>query len=669
MAQQIRRFYEFGGFSLDASNRLLLREGRVVPLKPKVVETLLVLVERRGEVLGKEALMELLWPEQFVEESNLTQNIYVLRKALGESPGAPAFIETLPRRGYRFIAEVTERSDGAMTSTDGDGAPPPAVAASTNAEVVDESRAVRNVTPEPAPLSTPPSSSALTPPPSSSSSVAVRLRVRHGTGAFVVAALLVCGLVVGAIYWKLGSMAGRTTAGPSVRSIAVLPFKPLGAEAEEAYLGPGMADALITKLSGNGRVAVTPTSAVLRYGAAGQDLLAAGRELGVDAVLDGKVQRAGEQVRVTVQLVRVRDGASLWAEKFDGQFSNIFRIQDAISEQAASALTLRLSNDERSRSRKHYTENAEAYQAYLKGRYFWNKRTPEGFRKGVEYFRRAIEVDPAYALAYAGLADCYVRLGDRGGAEERGAVARGTEAARKALELDDTLAEAHAAAGFIKFRFEWDFDGAEREYRRALELDPAYPEAHQWYAFHLLTRGRRAEADAEIARAIELDPVSLGHNEARALYLYLSRRYDESIAQCRKTLEMEPEFAPTHYVLALDYEQLGRYEEAEAELRRAGADSAAGFTAALAHVLAAAGKRDEARAVLAQMAGRGEVTPADLALIYAGLGEREPAISWYERAAEVRILRPAWLLLDPRLDTLRDSPRFAALLKRLGASG
>jgi DNA-binding winged helix-turn-helix (wHTH) protein/TolB-like protein len=649
MAQRIRRFYEFGGFSLDAANRLLLREGRVVPLKPKVIETLLVLVERRGEVLGKDALMELLWPEQFVEESNLTQNIYVLRKALGESPGAPAFIETIPRRGYRFIAEVTERAGAAD--------------ADAPAEADDGGRVVETAAEPSALTPTPP------PAPSSTSATEARPRPRRRTGAFVVAALLLCGLIVGAVYWKLGSLAGRK-AGASVRSIAVLPFKPLGAEAEEAYLGPGMADALITRLGGNGRVAVTPTSAVLRYGAAGQDLLAAGRELGVDAVLDGKVQRAGEQVRVTVQLVRVRDGASLWAEKFDGQFSNIFRMQDAVAERAAAALTLRLNDDERARTRKHYTENADAYQAYLKGRYFWNKRTPEGFSKGVEYFRRAVEIDPAYALAYAGLADCYVRLGDRVGAEERGAVARGAEAVTRALELDDTLAEAHAAAGFIKFRFEWDFDGAEREYRRALELDPSYPEAHQWYAFHLLARGRRAEADAEIARAVELDPVSLGHNEARSLYLYLARRYEESVAQCRKTLEMEPEFAPTHFVLALDYEQLGRYGEAEAELRRAGAEAPAGVAAALAHVLAAAGKKGEARAALARLqerAARGEAAPGDVALVYAGLGERERALDWYERAADARSLRPAWLLLDPRLDALRDSPRFAALLRRLGA--
>jgi DNA-binding winged helix-turn-helix (wHTH) protein/TolB-like protein/Flp pilus assembly protein TadD len=668
MAQQNRRFYEFGGFRLDAANRLLLREGRVVPLKPKVVETLLVLVERRGEVLGKDALMELLWPEQFVEESNLTQNIYVLRKTLGETPGAPEFIETIPRRGYRFIAAVTEGTadgDGATSTSAAAsvGVPPPETdTEAAAAEVVDESRAVESVADEPTTPGVASEASVLTTPPSSST--VGRPQTRRRTGALVVAALLLVGVCVGAVFWVL--IGGRSAGGASVRSVAVLPFKPLGAEAEEAYLGPGMADALITKLSGNGRVAVTPTSAVLRYGAAGQDPRAAGRELGVDAVLDGKVQRAGEQVRVTVQLVRVGDGATLWAEKFDGEFSNIFRIQDAISEQTARALTLRLSGDERARTRKHYTENAEAYQAYLKGRYFWNKRTPEGFRKGVEYFRRAIEVDPAYALAYAGLADCYVRLGDRGGEEERGAVARGTEAVTKALELDDSLAEAHAAAGFIRFRFEWDFAGAEREYRRALELDPDYSEAHQWYAFQLLARGRRAEADREIARALELDPASLGNNAARELYLYFSRRYEESLAQCRKTLEMEPEFAPTHYVLALDYEQLGRYEEAEAELRHASTP------AALSHVLAAAGKKDEARAALAQLqeyVGRGEGVPADVALAYLGLGERERALDWYERAADARSLRPAWLLLDPRLDPLRDSPRFAALLKRLGASG
>ena len=691
MVQQIRRFYEFGEFRLDTSNRLLLRAGKVVPLKPKVVETLMVLVEHRGEVLEKESLIKALWPDSFVEESNLTQNIYVLRKALGESSTAPVFIETIPRRGYRFIADVNEMTAESLA----------AAATKNNSQPVEADSTLPSpltlpTLPTPSTLSSPSTSSASSTSPSSSTlstpsslstpsafsassastpATSSTPRSRFRAGVLIAASLLLCASAVAAVYWKLSARTSPTRPATvaAIRSIAVLPFKSLGAEADDSYLGPGMADALVTKLSGTGRVTVAPASAVLGYGGANQDPLAAGRELGVDAVLDGQVQRAGEQVRVTVQLIRVRDGEPLWAEKFDERFSDIFRIQDSISEHVASALTLRLSGDEQTRSRKHYTENAEAYQAYLKGRYFWNKRTPAGLRKGIDYFRQAIAIDPNYALAYAGLADCYIRLGEPGQPVERNEVAEGTNAVGRALELDDTLAEAHATLGFIKFRFDSDFDASEREYRRALELDPNYSEAHQWYAFHLLASNRRAEADAEIARALELDPVSLSHNEALSLYLFFTRRYEQSIAQCLKTLEMEPRFAPAHYVLALDYEQKGRYAEAVAELQKNGADTTTGtgMTAALAHVLAASGKKDEARRLLRDLQSRSaqpDGVASEVALIYAGLGERERALDWYERAAASRSLRPAWLLLDPRLDALRDSPRFASLLRRIGVT-
>jgi DNA-binding winged helix-turn-helix (wHTH) protein/TolB-like protein/Tfp pilus assembly protein PilF len=696
MVQQIRRFYEFGEFRLDTSNRLLLRAGKVVPLKPKVVETLLVLVEHRGEVLAKDSLIKALWPDSFVEESNLTQNIYVLRKALGESTSAPVFIETIPRRGYRFIAEVRESATvGVAASRKGDNSHPADADATAEMDTLKAGEVFENVTARPtssaesdltaptvstistAPValtvSTVSSTSTVATSPSVSSSSSRRTRFRAGMA--LTAALMLCALVGAALYWRLSAGTARPAKASvaAVRSIAVLPFKSLGADADEAYLGPGMADALVTKLSGAGQVSVAPTSAVLRYGGAEQDPLAAGRELGVDAVLDGKVQRAGEQVRVTVQLVRVRDGEPLWAEKFDEHFSDIFRIQDAISEHVAGALTLRLNGDAETRSRKHYTENAEAYQSYLKGRYFWNKRTPAGLRKGIDYFRQAIVRDPNYALAYAGLADCYIRLGEPGQPAERDDVAEGTDAVRRALELDDTLAEAHATAAFIKFRFDWDFDASEREYRRALELDPNYSEAHQWYAFHLLASSRRAEADAEIKRALELDPVSLSHNEALSLYLFFTRQYDEGIAQCLKTLEMEPKFAPAHYVLAMNYEQKGRYTEAASELQKTVGDSGqgTGMVAALAHVLAASGRKEEARKLLADLQARsaqGNVPPNDVALVFAGLGEKERALDWYERAAASHSLRPAWLLLDPRLDGLRESPRFAALLRRVGAA-
>ncbi|MDT7781074.1 MAG: hypothetical protein QOC99_3586 [Acidobacteriota bacterium] len=698
MVQQIRRFYEFGEFSLDTSNRLLLRAGKVVPLKPKVVETLLVLVEHRGEVLEKDSLIKALWPDSFVEESNLTQNIYVLRKALGESTSAPVFIETIPRRGYRFIAEVREgTADGTASAREQDNLQPTSADAPAEIDTLKKRDVFENVNAAPSSpaesvstasnastasttqsaltASTVPSASPVSPASIASPASSSSPRTRFGTGMALAASLMLCALVGAAIYWKL-SAATTQPAKASVsvvRSIAVLPFKSLDTDADEAYLGPGMADALVTKLSGTNQVSVAPTSAVLRYGGAGQDPLAAGRELGVDAVLDGKVQRAGEQVRVTVQLVRVRDGEPLWAGKFDEHFSDIFRIQDAISEHVAGALTLRLSGDAQTRSRKHYTENTEAYQAYLKGRYFWNKRTPAGLRKGIDYFRQAIERDPNYALAYAGLADCYIRLGEPGQPSERDKVAEGTNAVAKALELDDTLAEAHATAAFIKFRFDWDFDASEREYRRALELDPNYSEAHQWYAFHLLASSRRAEADAEIKRALDLDPVSLSHNEALSLYLFFTRQYDESIAQCLKTLEMEPKFAPTHYVLAVNYEQKGRYAEAADELQKTVGDSGqgTGMVAALAHVFAASGRTEEARKLLEDLQARtaeGQVPPNDVALVYAGLGERDHALDWYERAAASHSLRPAWLLLDPRLDGLRESPRFATLLRRVGAA-
>jgi DNA-binding winged helix-turn-helix (wHTH) protein/TolB-like protein/Tfp pilus assembly protein PilF len=669
MVQQIRRSYEFGGFCLDTSNRLLLRGGKVVPLKPKVVETLLLLVEHRGEVLEKESLIKALWPDSFVEESNLTQNIYVLRKALGESSSAPVFIETIPRRGYRFIAEVSEAS--------GD-----------DAAALEEGHAVENVAPQSASSQPASSQSALSHSASSQSTLLQHAslqsallqsasaqpassRSRLKARVLIAASLLLCASVAAAAYWRLAAKTSRPAPSSVVRSVAVLPFKSFGADADESYLGPGMADALVTRLSGVGQVAVTPTSAVLRYGGDGQDPLAAGRELGVDAVLDGRIQRAGEQVRVTVQLLRVQDGVPLWAEKFDEHFSDIFRIQDAISEHVAGALTLRLGGEQH--SRKHYTENAEAYQAYLKGRYFWNKRTPAGLRKGIDYFRQAIDIDPNYALAYAGLADCYVRLGEPGQSAERDEVAKGTDAVRRALALDDTLAEAHATAAFVNFRFDWDFAAADHEYRRAIELDPNYSEAHQWYAFQLLTTNRRAEADAEIKRALELDPVSLSHNDSLALYLFFTRQYEQSIAQCRKTLEMEPQFAPAHYVLALDYEQQGRYAEAAAELQKIGANSGqgVGVASALAHVFAASGRKGEARKMLEDLRARtgpGDVPPGEVALIYAGLGEPEQALDWYERAVASRTLRPAWFLLDPRLDGLRESPRFASLRRRVGVA-
>jgi tetratricopeptide (TPR) repeat protein len=399
--------------------------------------------------------------------------------------------------------------------------------------------------------------------------------------------------------------------------------------------------------------------------------VAAGRELGVEAVLDGKVQQVGERVRVTVQLLRVADGAPLWAEKFDAKFTDIFAVQDSISDQAARSLTLQLTGKERESMRKHYTENAEAYQAYLQGRYFWNKRNAAGLKTAVEYFERAIKIDSNYALAYAGLADCYIRLNESGAPTAEESVPRGKAAVLKALEIDDALAEAHATLAFIKFRHDWDWAGAEQEFRRSLELDANYSEAHQWYAFYLLAVGRRDEADGEMKRAQSLDPLSITFNSNLALYLFFTRQFDQSVQQCRKTLEMEPNSFLSRFALGLSYEQQGLNKEAVSEFQKALALSPddAGTIVAIGHALVKEGGEKDARKLLRQLedeAKKSYVPPYSIAVLHAGLGEKAQTLEWLERAFQDRSLRPVWLKSDPRLDFLRQDQELGELVRRVG---
>jgi tetratricopeptide (TPR) repeat protein len=401
------------------------------------------------------------------------------------------------------------------------------------------------------------------------------------------------------------------------------------------------------------------------------DPLVAGRELGVDAVLDGKIQHVGDRLRVTVQLLRVADGASLWAEKFDEKSTDIFAVQDSISDQAARSLTIQLTTTERELIRKHYTENAEAYQAYLQGRYFWNKRNAEGFKKGVEYFQRAIAIDPNYALGYAGLADCYIRLNEYGVPMAQESVPRAKAAVLKALEIDDALAEAHATLAFIKFRHDWDFAGAEQEFRRSLQLDANYSEAHQWHAFYLLAVGRPDEADIEMKRAQELDPLSIGLNANLALYFFFKHEFDQSVQQCQKTLDMEPNFILTRVTLGLNYEQKGLNEEAIAEFKKAREVSPndAGTIAALGHALAKSGQVNNARGLLHNLeesAKKSYVPPYSIAILNAGLGDKTKALEWLGRAFQDRSLRPVWLKFDPRLNGLRQDAELISLIRHVG---
>ena len=463
-------------------------------------------------------------------------------------------------------------------------------------------------------------------------------------------------------------------ASAQVRAVAVLPFTYLGSDGGE-YLGVGMADALITRLSNLRQVVVRPTSSILRYTGAGQDPLQAGRELKVDSVVSGSIRRAGGRVRVTVQLVSTAGGAALWADKFDEEFTDIFTVEDAISERVVAALSLRLTGDERRALTRRLTENPEAHQLYLKGRYFWSKRTEGGVKRGIEFFQQAIEQDPNFALAYVGLADSYLLLGVpaamTGTMPPKEAMPKARAAAERALAIDKGLAEAHASLGQVEW-YEWDWAGAEAEFKRSVRLNPNYATARHWYALHLGRLGRPDEALAEIKRALELDPLSLAINANVGWVLYYARRYDEAIEQCLKTLEMDSTFALAHHRLGSAYVQKGMYGEAIAEFQKAMtySDEHPTAIAALGHAYAASGNRGEARKVLAELRAFSErryVPRYDMALIYAGLGEKEQALELLEEAYE----QHDFMLLakvEPRLDGLRAEPRFADLLRRVGLS-
>lgn len=649
MSRPVSHLYEFGPFRLDTVNRLLRRGGEVIVLKPKVFDTLLALVERSGYVLGKDDLMRIVWPDTVVEENNLSQNISAIRKALGEDKTSERYIETVPRRGYRFVAGVRELA-GEETGL--------IVEKHTTARLIIEERAEgfaaggekdRRVS-TPSPHRRPRLS---------------RTVIAVGAGALLLAAVA---------FW-VTNRPGPDETGGRVKFIAVLPFKPLNVEAGDEYLGLGMADTLITRLSNVSRLIVRPTSAVRKYAAQEADPVAAGRELGVESVLEGTIQKVGDRVRVNVQLVSVRDAVPLWADKFDEDFTDILAVEDAISARVAGALTLRLTGDEQELLAKHYTEDTEAHQAYLKGRFYWNKRTEETLRKGIEYFEQAVAKDPGYALAYAGLADSYILLGSFGLLPPKACYPRAQAAAQQALALDDALAEAHTSLGFVKYYFDWDWAGGEREFRRAIELNPNYPTGHHWYALYLATAGRMDEAIAEIRRAQKLDPVSLIINTDVGVVFFCARQFDQAIEQYRRALEMDPNFYHAHRLLRMVYEQKGMLEEALTEHLRESALAGKNDRetreeiAALKRAYAESGWKGYWQKRLDELKAQSKkkyVSPYAIAREYALLGDRDQAFTWLEKAYQDRVPELSNLKAAPAFDGLRSDPRHADLLRRIG---
>jgi eukaryotic-like serine/threonine-protein kinase len=482
----------------------------------------------------------------------------------------------------------------------------------------------------------------------------------------------VCALLAIAAATALTARRSTETVAPEtvleVKSVAVLPFRYLGDTADAEYLGLGLTDALITRLGNIRRITVRPTGAVLSYSGATPDYTAIGRELDVDALLDGSVQRADGRVRVTVQLLRVSDGAPIWAATFDEAFTSIFVVQDSISSQMARALTLELSAEERRRLTEPDTENAEAYAAYLNGRFFWSKRTEEGLNRGIEHFERAIALDGDYALAHAGLAECYAIYNVYSASHMNDALPRAKTAAQRALALDDGLAAAHAALALVKEQYEYDWAGAEREFRRALEINPNYATAHQWYSEYLAFTGRTEESLAHIRRAHEIDPVSRIIATQLGFPFLCARRPDLAIPAFERAVALDPSFAPAHLFLGQAYVQKATYDRAIAHYKRAielsGGSSA--LSGRLGYAYAVSGRRGEAARTLRDMERAGRAAPYDVASLYAGLGESERAMALLERAYTERDDRLVLLGVDGRFDGLRSDPRFADLLRRVG---
>jgi TolB-like protein/lipoprotein NlpI len=438
----------------------------------------------------------------------------------------------------------------------------------------------------------------------------------------------------------------------------------------DEYIGLAMADALTTRLGNTGKIVMRPTSAIQKYANAPQDPQAAGREQGVDAVLGGRIQRESDRVRVTVQLIRVRDGVQLWADTFDEKSTNIFAMEDSVSEHVARSIRLQLNGEEKKRFAKRPTDSSEAYEAYIRGRYFWNKRTDEGMKKGLAYFREAIALDPTFAQAYVGVADSYATLGLYAVLPPKEAFPAAKEAGRKALEMDHSLAEAHATLGFIAFYYDWNGLAAESEFRQAFDNNANYAIAHSWNGENLAAMGRFPEAISEAKLAQENDPLSMSINTNAGWTLFLAGRHGEAMEALKKIIEIDPGFPRAHFRLGSAYENRGMYGQAIVELQKAVQLSAGDpyYEGALGHAYAVSGNVGAARRLLELLKSRSRrryIPAYAIALIYAGLGEKDNAFIWLGKAYEDRSTSLAYLKVDPVLNSLRSDPRFVGLVQSI----
>ena len=627
MPLETDRFYSFEEFRVDASKRLLFCGEQRIPVPPKVFDTLLALVENNGRVVEKDELMRLVWPDTVVEENNLNQNISALRKALGEDPAEHRYIITVPGRGYRFVVPVNG-------SPEWDGGV---------AELHADQRAV----------------------PVSDGSWHRRVAVPAIAVSLILAVVLVTYVAVG----RHRSATDSTTAG--IRSMAVLPLDNLSHDAAEDYFADGMTDELITELGQIAVLRVISRTSIMQYKRTHKSLPQIARELNVDAVVEGTVLRSGDRVRITAQLIRAPIDKHLWAHSYEGDLRDVLTLQENVAKDIAGEILAQLTPEEQARLKNARPVNPTAYEAYLRGNYFADKRTAEDLTKAIEYFEEAIRDDPKWAPPYAGLADVYNVLSEYKAVPAHEYHTKASVAARRAVELDDSLAEAHVELGNVAILDNYDWSGSEQEFQRAIELNPGKATAHHLSGLNLMCMGRWREASAAMEQARELDPLSLLINANIGLVYYYARQPDRAIEAERRALELDPNTAFVYEYLGTAYLQKGVYSEAIGHLQKALVLSHdfPWYQAELAYSYAAAGDRALARRILANLESRSRrqyVSSYSLAVAHISLGEKSAALERLQKAYDEREDQVGLLRIDPLFDTLHDDPRFQELIRRIG---
>ena len=643
MNKQPKQTYEFGCFRLNPADRLLRRDGEIVALTPKCFDILWKLVEERGHLVEKDELMKAIWPDSFVEEGNLTQNISLLRRALGENSEQPQYIETVPRHGYRFVAEVREVQER-------EPEPIPLERVKSHSDAGEkETKRTTAIQEEPEVPSQP--------------------AVAHGRKILrlTTVAIALAGSVLAAVVFLNRGKFRQ----PAIKSLAVLPLQNLSSDPEQEYFADGMTDALIGGLSKIGALRVISRTSVMRYKSTQKTLPEIGRELKVDAVIEGTVLRSGDRVRIRAQLIDAATDEHLWSANFEYDLRDILALQSEVAQTVVREIQIKVTPEEQARLKSASRVNRSAYLNYLRGRYGRNKITEEQLKRAIRYFQSAIEEDPAYAAAHAGLADCYNQLIAIGvGYPPTEFRPRALAAARKALNLDDSLADAHATlANILHYNCEWV--AAEKEFKRAIELNPNDSAAHRWYSQYFASKGQMQAALNEIDQALELDPLSAIAGTMKGWILEFSRDYERAIHQHRSVLELEPNFVFALWFLGRSYTYCSMFDKGIETLERVVALSgkSPGILGSLGEAYAMSGRRTEAQKLLGELIELSKqryITPASVVPIYVALGDNDQAFHWLEKAYQERSTLLAHIKVYRFLDPLRSDPRFADLLRRVG---